>query len=335
MTSIQRVAAAVSFAPVDRIPVIAQVGGHTASIAGYSLDKYLHSGEVAAKSQIAALKHYGYDAVIAIFDACVETEAAGSQIVFRNGLYPIVTKYAIERDFEPSSLKVPDPTISARMPELLKEIGILRNEVGNHTPVVGTAVGPMTVATQLVGLESALYMAADEPDKFELLIDYASEIVISFATAQMQAGAHLILLFDPSASPVVVPSSFYREVIMPRHKKVFDAIKNAGSLANWLHIAGPVVPIMSYFEQVGVTIANFDYQISPEDAQKALPRTCLDGNIKPMSFVMDDEKSVYEDARRVIERFKTRGGFILSSGCEIPPESKPQNIHAMVAAARA
>jgi uroporphyrinogen decarboxylase len=335
VTSLERVAAAVSFAPVDRVPVIAQVGGHTASFAGYSLQEYLHSGEAAAKSQLEALRYYDYDAVIAIFDACVETQAAGSQINFRNGLYPIVSKYAIAKDFDPDSLVIPDPTTAGRMPELLKEIGILRNEVGDHTPVVGTAIGPMTVATQLVGLETALFMAADEPERFELLIDYASEIVISFAKAQMKAGAHLILLFDPSASPVMVPASFYREVILPRHKKVFDAIKNAGSIANWLHIAGPVLPIMPYYEQAGVNIANFDYLISPEDAQKALPRSCLDGNIKPISFVMDDEKSIYEDARSVIAKFKNRGGFILSSGCEIPPESKPQNIKAMVAAARA
>ncbi|MGA2224726.1 MAG: uroporphyrinogen decarboxylase family protein [Syntrophobacteraceae bacterium] len=32
--------------------------------------------------------------------------------------------------------------------------------------------------------------------------------------------------------------------------------------------------------------------------------------------------------------FSTRGGFILSSGCEIPPGSKPENVAALVCAAR-
>ncbi len=334
MTSLQRVAAAVSFGGVDRAPVIAQVGGHAAICAGYKLNEYLCSGEIAARSQIAALKLYDYDAVIAIFDACVETEAAGSEISFRDDNYPIVKNYALSDNFDPNTLIVPDPTKAGRMPELLKEIEILRREVGRDTPVVGTVIGPMTVATQLLGLERALFMAADEPERFESVLDYACKIVISFARAQLKAGAHLVLLFDPSASPVVVPPSFYREIILSKHKMVFDEIKKAGSLANWLHIAGPILPIMPHYKEVGVTIANFDYQIDPLEAQKALPDTCLDGNIKPMSFILDNPQTIYKNSRDVIAKFEQRGGFILSSGCEIPPESKPENILAMVAAAK-
>lgn len=334
MTSIERVAAAVSFESVDRAPVIAQVGGHAAICAGYKLNDYLQSGEIAARSQIAALKLYDYDAVIAIFDACVETEAAGSEISFRDDNYPIVKKHVLSKNFDSSALAVPDPTKAGRMPELLKEIEILRQKVGRDTPVVGTAIGPMTVATQLLGLETALFMAADEPERFESVLDYACQIVISFARAQLKAGAHLVLLFEPSASPVVVPPSFYREIILPKHKTVFDEIKKAGSLANWLHIAGPVLPILPLYKEAGVTIANFDYQIEPQDAQKALPNTCLDGNIKPMSFILSNPQAIYENSRDVITKFEQRGGFILSSGCEIPPESKKENILAMVAATK-
>jgi len=36
----------------------------------------------------------------------------------------------------------------------------------------------------------------------------------------------------------------------------------------------------------------------------------------------------------LIDLFAARRGFILSAGCEIPPESRPENILAMVAATR-
>jgi uroporphyrinogen decarboxylase len=38
------------------------------------------------------------------------------------------------------------------------------------------------------------------------------------------------------------------------------------------------------------------------------------------------------ECRRLAALFEARGGFILSSGCEIPLEARPENVAAMVAA---
>jgi uroporphyrinogen decarboxylase len=83
-----------------------------------------------------------------------------------------------------------------------------------------------------------------------------------------------------------------------------------------------------------VNIANFDYCVDPLYAQEALPQTCLDGNIKPLSFVQATSEEIAAESSRLLELFAGRRGFILSSGCEIPPESKPENVAAMVMATR-
>jgi len=43
---------------------------------------------------------------------------------------------------------------------------------------------------------------------------------------------------------------------------------------------------------------------------------------------------IADESSRLLDLFADRGGFILSSGCEIPPESKPENVAAMVLAVR-
>ena len=111
-------------------------------------------------------------------------------------------------------------------------------------------------------------------------------------------------------------------------------MKGAGSAANWLHIAGPAVPILPFYARSGVEIANIDFCVSPQEATQALPGTCLDGNIKPLSFVEATPEVIAEASWRLLNAFASRGGFILSSGCEIPPEAKPENVAAMVCAAR-
>lgn len=334
MNSLDRVAAAVRFEPPDRVPVIAQVFGHAATLAGVALGDYVQDGELLARCQMTALERYDYDAVFALMDVNVETEALGSVLSYQKDGYPTVTTYALSGNMTLDKLEIPDPHKTGRMPELLKAARQLRRQVGNDVLVVGCVVGPMTLATQLLGMESALYLAADEPEQFTRLLDFATEVVIRFGVAQLEAGVHLPIVFDPSSTPEVIPPQFYRELVLPHLTRVFTAFKQAGSSANWLHTAGSAMPIYPFYPWANVEIANMDFCVDPQEAMEVLPRICLNGNIKPWSFVEATSEEIAAESLLLLEQFADRGGFILSSGCEIPPEAKPENIAAMVSAAR-
>ena len=334
MNGVERIKAAVNFQPTDRVPVIAQVFGHAAILAGVTLGEYVRSGELLARCQIQALKQYDYDAVFALMDTSVETEAVGSVLTYRPDQYPSVGTYALSAAADLEGVSVPDPHRAGRMPELLKAVRILRREVGDDVLVVGCVLGPMTLATQLVGIETALYLAMDDPERFSCLLDFAAEVVIQFGIAQIEAGAHLPIVFNPSASPAVIPYQFFREFELPRLCKVFASFKQAGAAANWLHIAGPAQHILSLYPEAGVDIANIDYEVNPLDAKRALPQICLDGNLKPWAFVDSTPDVIADESSELIDLFADRGGFIMSSGCEIPPESRPENIAAMIEATR-
>jgi uroporphyrinogen decarboxylase len=335
MNSVQRTAAAVAFQETDRVPVIAQVFGHAATLAGVALDDYVRHGETLAACQVAAWRRYGYDAVFAVMDASVETEAMGSLLRYRPNQYPVVERYALADGRDCRELGLPDPQQAGRMPEMLKTLGILRRELGDEALVVGCVLGPFTLAAQLLGLETTLYLAIDDPPRLEQLMDFAAQVVISFGRAQLQAGAHLPVVFDPAASPAVVPASFFREFELPRLAQVFRALTAEGAAANWLHIAGPVAAILPYYAKAGVQIANVDYCVNVAEAAKLLPTTCLDGNIKSLTFVEGNPAGIESEAQSLLRMLRQRGGFVLSSGCEIPPESRPENIAAMVDAVRA
>lgn len=335
MNSLERIAATLKFEETDRVPVIAQVFGHAATLAGIPVDEYVRDGETLARCQLNALKHYGYDAVFTVMDVNVETESIGSVLDYRRNQYPVIARYALSRDDDWSGLAVPDPEQAGRMPEMLKAIRILRREAGNEVPVVGCVLGPFTLASQLLGLETTLYLAADHPERLEQLMDYATEVVVRFGRAQLQAGAHLPVVFDPAASPAVVPPQFFKEFELPRLKRIFQAFAREGAAANWLHIAGPASPILPYYTEAGASIANFDYNVPAAVAKSALPACSLDGNIKSLTFVEGTAADVEAEAARLLRLFRDRGGFILSSGCEIPPESRPENVAALVKAAKA
>ena len=166
-------------------------------------------------------------------------------------------------------------------------------------------------------------------------MDFATEVIVRFGQAQLEAGAHLALVFDPSASPAVVPPQFFREFELGRLRRVFHALAGSGALASWLHIAGPSSAILPYYPAAGANLACFDYSVGAAKARDQLPTTCLTGNIKSLAFVEGSPADIEAEATKLLDAFRDRGGFILSSGCEIPPESAPENVAALVNAARA
>ena len=237
MKSIERIQATVNFEPADRVPVIAQVFGHTAVMAGKTIRDYVTSGSELADCQLRALERYGYDAVFAVMDVNIETEALGSRLVYRSNDYPYVRDHAFSKTTNLDAVSMPDPCSAGRMPEILEALRIMRRETADEVLVVGCVLGPMTLATQLVGMEKALYMAIDDPDGFERLLDFSTRVAIGFGAAQIEAGAHVPMVFDPSASMAVIPVSFFREFELPRLKKIFKAFEAAG-----LQRAGSISP---------------------------------------------------------------------------------------------
>lgn len=334
MNGLERILAAVRFQPTDRVPFVPQLFGHAATTSGVNLGAYLRNGRLLAEGQLREMERYGCDAVFAFMDFGVETEALGSRLKYRDHQYPDVTDYVLAPVGDPASLKLPDPARDGRMPELLLATELMRKALGNNAFVAGAVAGPMTLATQLYGTETALYLAADDPRRYEAALDFAAEVALRFGAAQVAAGAHGIVIFDPAASPAVVPAVFFRELLQPRLTRLVSNLRTAGALVTWLNIAGPTADILPCYAEIGANIATFDYYLEPADARRLLPSICLAGNLKSLDFLDPAPVALAARARTLMSNF-AEGGYILSSGCEIPPEVGPVNLAALAKAAGA
>lgn len=336
MNSLQRILATLRFEATDRVPVIPQLFAHSAILSGRGILDYVRDGDTAAACQLQALRHYGADSVFCALDVCVEASDLGCEVEYRVDNYPSVVRPAFAPDADFTRLTVPEPERSPRMAQVLRMAGALRRAVADETLVIGVVQGPMTLALQFLGMDTALYLAADDPERFERLLDFNTRVATRFGLAQLAAGAHVCLVFEPAGCPEVVPAGFFREFLAPRLSRIFQAYKAQGAAANWLHIAGQVLPILPSYREIGADIGNFDYVVDPLKAARLAPADlCLDGNIKPLAFVEDSPEAIEAEARRLIQCLGRRGGFILSSGCEIPPEARPENIAALIRAAAA
>lgn len=329
MNSLERILAAVRFEPTDRTPFMPQMFGLTAIATGVALGAYIREGAVIAECQMKLRERIGNDAVFAFSDLGVESEALGCRFKYYENQYPEVLNYVLAPTDDPAKLSLPDPARDGRMPEMLKAIGLLRRDLGDSALVGGGIAGPMTVASQLYGAEAALYLIADDRPRFEAALDFATGVAIHYGKAQIAAGAHMVMVLDPMASPAVVPPELFRTLVLPRLRQVMTSLRTAGAMVTWLNVAGPTAPILRHYPDIGADIATFDYYVSPAEARGLLPSTCLAGNLKPLDFLAPSPESLAAEARSLIAAFADRGGFILSSGCEIPPEAGDSNVAAL------
>ena len=332
MNSLERILRATRLEPVDRTPLVPQLFGHAAVCAGLSLRDYLHDGEALAHAQIRARERYRTDAVFAFLDFGVEAEALGAQLSFGDDRYPDVVGCVLGADDDPARLRLPEPASAGRMPVCLRALRTMRQRLGDSALVAGAVAGPMTASAQLYGIENALFLAIDDPPRLAAALDFSTRLAIRYGLAQLDAGAHAVIVFDPAASPAVVPPGFFREFLAPRLGRVLAALRGGGAAFTWLNIAGPTAGILDCYAHLGADAATFDYYLSAAEASRLLPRTCLAGNLKSLDFLDAAPDVVKREARGLVAAFGGRGGFLLSSGCEIPPEAAAGNIAAMAAA---
>ena len=82
MTSLERVAAALSYQKPDRVPVAPLVCGASHRVHGATYDKWSQDSEICADAMIQAQELIGYDAFVTLIDLSVEAADYGQKIVY-------------------------------------------------------------------------------------------------------------------------------------------------------------------------------------------------------------------------------------------------------------
>lgn len=335
MNSFERIRAVIQFREYDRVPVIPEMIGVTATIAGVSPRDYVRSGQVMADCQLEALRKIKYDAVFAIADLCVEAEALGCSLFYPEDNYPYVKKIILHNPGAIKKIGIPNPHSDGRLPEILKAVRILKQEVGGSVPVFAHVIGPITLAARIMDVEKMLYLIVDNPDKFRDLLNFCQQVSTTFAMALVEEGADGIIMFDSVASPSVLPPKIFKEFELNPVRTVFAKIKEMDSeVITWYSVAGPVHTNKALLEDVAADITTVDYMVPIDLAMKHSMVTVINGNIKPMLFQDGSEKEIFQNAITLLSATRPIERFILGSGCEIPLYSDIKKISVLVKAVK-
>ncbi len=335
MTSKERTVAALTGKPYDRIPVNLLISDHAARVIGVSVGDYNQSAQLLAKGQIEAWRRYGADNVNTGPGLTGIAEAIGSKVAFPDST-PYFIENIVKTEQDLDRLTTPDPEKAGRLPLFLEAAILVLKEVGDQVGLAMTTSGPFTTAAALRGTDTFLRDLHKNPQFAHRLLRLATDSILRFAAAANGVGAR-IGLADPTASGTMISPKQFREFALPYLNEVTAGITKLSGFAPSLHICGNTSKIWPEMADTGVSVLSLDDAVDLEAAKIAVGnRVALLGNIRPTAAMyLGTPDDVRANARECLAKaWDSPKGYILGLGCGLPIDTPPENIHALVQAAR-
>jgi uroporphyrinogen decarboxylase len=338
MNGYQRVIAALQGKEPDTVPVMLHNFMMAAREAGLTMEQFRSDPNQMARAFIEAVEKYEFDGIMIDVDTVTLAGAAGVPIDFPADQPAQAAGVRIQSLEEVNDLTPVDIRTYRGVQIWLEAVSILQHHFSDDIFIRGNCdQSPFTLASLIRGLEPWMLDLANS-DNHELvhkLLEYSTGITLQFIQLMSETGAHMTSNGDSVAGPELISPAMFRAFALPYEKKIADR-SHALGLPYFLHICGNTSRIIDEMLETGSDGLELDYRTDAAMAHaKMKDRAVFIGNIDPSGVLaLGSPQLVEEKTRELLNIFTDTPRFILNAGCAIPPITPPENLRAMINAAR-
>jgi len=278
------------------------------------------------RAVMALHERYRTPVVLTAMDLSAEAEAYGCEIRMSAREIPTVVGRLVTNAAEIGRLPDPVPG-DARTRVPLETAWRLVAEAEEGVPVLGSMLGPFSLAARLFGVSEALETTSLEPETIEALLDRVTGFLRQYALAFRETGAWGVIVAEPAAG-LLSPAGLGR-FSAPYVKRIVE-VAESPDFSVILHNCGAKIIHLEKTRESGAGIYHFGAPMDIVAALAAVGReTIIGGNLDPTAvFHNGTPESVGEATRALLEATKGYKNFIISSGCDIPPGIRLANLNA-------
>ncbi len=338
MNSIERVLGALTFGKAgtpDRVPVLPVPLMQGALVHNCTARDYFQMpAEKLADAQIALNEMLdGIPDGVAGFPHVVE-DVTGFGVPLKydyENSSPTVGGMLIKDFTDLDTFSPPDPASSPQLCKTLDVIHRLRRRIGDEKVVIGAAIAPFSLPSMLMGTAKwmrLLYSDELRTRYFDRVMDVCSRYVISWAKAQQEAGAHVVVLADGMASAAIIPRRMFTRYAAPVTKRTIEAI---GGLVAYEPV-GTIEPFVELTGDLGAVAILIGEEDDIATCKRRLAgKAAVIGNVNNMKMRRWSPARVELQAKSAIKAGMPGYGFALANqGPEIPFDVSPEAIAALV-----
>ena len=301
------------------------VADHAARIAGVPVRETVTRAGTLARVLHAAWCDYRYDLVMVFTDTVVEAEAMGAQVAIPEDDNPFLLAPP-----PPGNLAPADPEQDGRMPVVLEATRELRRRLDPDVPVISSIKGPFSLAAFLAGTERFLADLLEDEARALRFLEAALANQVGYARALAAAGG-LPFIGDPVASGSLIGPTLFRRFARPFLTRLVDSV-HALKLPVGLHVCGNVAGMTADLAATGADYLSIEVDLA--SARRELGSgPVLMGSVETRLLLDAAPATVC----RAAEDCLRAGGpnTLLATGCDVPRDARPDNVRAVVDAARA
>lgn len=271
-------------------------------------------------------------ASVSLMDLSVEAECFGSAIRFADDEVPTVIGSVVEDEEGAEALQIP-AIGSGRTQIYIDAIAMAVKEITDR-PVFAGIIGPFSLAGRLMDVTEAMVYCYEEPDMVHTILDKASQFLINYANAYKAAGAHGIVMAEPLAG--MLSPALSEEFSCDYVKKIVDAVQDDDFLVIYHNCGNYTIQMIDQILATGSAAYHFGNAVSMAEMMTHIPEgTIAMGNVDPAGEIRNGTpESVRKATLKVMDECCKYPNFIISTGCDIPPMSKWENIDAFFGAVK-
>jgi len=321
--------------PVDRTPVwfMRQAGRYMpeyrAIRARHSLLEICAQPELAAEVTLQPVRALGVDAAILFADILLPLIPMGLRLEFAAGEGPVIHN-PIRSAADVAALRPVD--VNESLATVFETVRLVRRELDGHTPLIGFAGAPFTLASYLIeGGSSRTFLRTKqlmyrEPDTWHALLSKLAEVVSDYLAAQVRAGAQAVQLFDSWAG--ALSPEDYEAYVLPHSRQVLGALSLTG--VPLIHFGTDTASLLPLMARAGGDVIGLDWRVPLDWGWAQIgPRRAVQGNLDPAALFAP-RPELDRRVRRVLEQAGGRPGHIFNLGHGILPETPVDNVRAVV-----
>lgn len=321
-------------------PAVGPLAVHyCAKLGGVSLRDYTLKPDVLADCVIRYHRKFQPDAVWLSADTWVSAQAMGAAVAFPGDHQPMggTGEPFIKTGADIERIPAPDPSSQGRYPLMLAAMRRIRQALGPDVFIVACFDQyPFSLACALMGIESVMVEAVDDPATIRKLMERCADYAVAYACALAEAGADLL---SGGASPAaLLGPQLYHEVALPFEQQVIARIKAQTGLPVSLHVCGNATPILADMARSGADVLELDQRTDLRAACRIIPRhMAIWGNLDPVAVLSRGTPAdVTRAANEFIQTMDAAGHqrYVLSSGCTLAMETPDENVYSLINAAK-
>jgi uroporphyrinogen decarboxylase len=203
---------------------------------------------------------------------------------------------------------------------------------------MGFIYAPLGILSMMRSAEMLFRDCMKHPQAVIKAEEVITEVLCDYIRAMAKTGVHAIVFDTLFASQSIMSKKMWMEIEGPFARRLAETCREAGTMV-MVHNCGNGVYFDIQMETMNPVAISYAY--TPDDCKDGAEtkekwghKTALCGYVNPAQFAfLGTPEEMRQECKRQIEELGKGGGFILSTGCEFPPNGSLLNAIAMMEAA--